>query len=189
MRRQQSTFKRMLQDILPIACTVFEPPQQLDQIGVQALHIRFIGDALTLLTHDLLDLLLGFRNHLLDSRWMDAAVLEQLIQCPASNLAPHRVMTGKGHGLWRIVDNDIDAGDLLEGADVAALAADDTTLEFFAWERHSRNRDLGDIIGSAALDSQRDHLTRGLVGLIARRALDLANAPRRIIARLGFDPL
>jgi hypothetical protein len=78
MRRQQSTFKRMLQHILPIACTVFEPPQQLDQIGVQALHIRLIGDALTLLAHNLLDLLLSFRNHLLDPSRMDATVQSSL---------------------------------------------------------------------------------------------------------------
>src|SRR5215213_8496024 len=189
MRRQQSTFERMLQHILPIACTVFKPPQQLDQIGVQALHIRLVGDALTLLAHDLLDLLLSLRNHFLNARRMDASVLEQLIQGHTSNLAPHWVVTGKGHGLRRIVDNNIDAGNLLEGADIAALAADDPALELFAWERHSRNRDLGDIIGGAALNSQRDHLARGFIGLIARRALDLADAPRRIITRLSLDAL
>jgi hypothetical protein len=37
-------------------------------------------------------------------------------------------MAGECHCLGRIIDDDIDAGDLLEGADVAALAPDDAAL-------------------------------------------------------------
>jgi hypothetical protein len=76
MGRQQSAFKRVLQDILAEARAILQPAQQLDQIRVQALDIRFVGDALAFFAHDALDLLLGFRDHFLDSSRMDATIFE-----------------------------------------------------------------------------------------------------------------
>ena len=59
---------------------------------------------------------------------MDAAVLEQLLERHAGDLAADAVEAGEDHRVRRVVDDEVDAGEVLEGADVAALAADDAAL-------------------------------------------------------------
>ena len=69
-------------------------------------------------------------------------------------------------GLGRVVDHEVDAGDLLEGADVATLAADDAALEVIGGNVHGGNGDLGGVVGGAALNGQVDtNLLSGLVAL------------------------
>src|SRR5215213_11346501 len=46
MRGQQCAFERMVEDILPVAGAIFQPTEELNQIGVETLHIRLISDAL-----------------------------------------------------------------------------------------------------------------------------------------------
>ena len=73
---------------------------------------------------------LGLREvvHLLDPRRMDAAVLDQLLERRPGHLAPEAVEGREDDGLRRVVDDEVDAGEVLERADVAALAADDPAL-------------------------------------------------------------
>ena len=58
----------------------------------------------------------------------------------ARDLAPHRIEAGEDHRLGRVVDDDVDAGDDLERADVAALAADDPALHVVARQVDDRHR-------------------------------------------------
>ena len=51
-----------------------------------------------------------------------------LVEGHPGDLAADRVEAGEDHRLGRVVDDQVDAGRLLEGADVAALAADDPAL-------------------------------------------------------------
>ena len=59
---------------------------------------------------------------------MDAAVLDQLLERRARDLAAEAVEGREDDGLRRVVDDEVDAGEVLERADVAALAADDPAL-------------------------------------------------------------
>ena len=63
---------------------------------------------------------------------MDAAVGDELGERDPGDLAADRVEARDDDGLGRVVDDQVDAGRLLEGADVAALAADDPALHLVA---------------------------------------------------------
>ena len=65
---------------------------------------------------------------------------DQLLQRQPADLAADRVEAGQQHGLGGVVDDQVDAGDRLEGADVAALAADDAALHVVAGQVQHRRR-------------------------------------------------
>src|SRR3972149_4079380 len=71
-------------------------------------------------------LLAGLLHHLLDAGGVYAAVGEELGEGDAGDLSAYRVEAGEGGGVGGVVDDDVHAGDVLQGADVAALPADDT---------------------------------------------------------------
>ena len=104
----------------------------------------------------LLDLLghirLGLVEHLLDARGMDAAVLDEALERDAADLAADRVEAREDDCLRRVVDDQVDAGELLEGADVAALAADDAALHVVAGDVNDRHGGLGGVVGRDTLD-------------------------------------
>jgi hypothetical protein len=56
---------------------------------------------------------------------VDAPVLQQLLERHAGDLAADAVEAGEDHRVGRVVDDEVDPGEVLERADVAALAADD----------------------------------------------------------------
>src|SRR3954463_16666320 len=53
---------------------------------------------------------------------------DELLQSEPRGLSSDRVEAGEHHRLGRIVDDEVDAGVRLEGADVPALPADDPAL-------------------------------------------------------------
>ena len=57
---------------------------------------------------------------------------DELLEGEPADLAPDRVEAGQQHRLGGVVDDHVDAGDGLEGADVAAFAADDAALHLVA---------------------------------------------------------
>ena len=104
--------------------------------------------------------------------WMRPSAM-RLVQREAGDLAAHAVEAGEHHGLGRVVDDEVDAGDVLEGADVAALAADDAALHVVRGQVHDRDGRLGDVVGGGALDAEREDVAGAPVGLAARLLLDL----------------
>ena len=111
------------------------------------------------------DLLLRLLHDLLDAPRMDAAVGDELGERHARNLAAHRIEAGDDHRIRRIIDDDVDAGGELEGADVSPLAADDATLHLVVGQRHRRLADLGRVLGGDALHGERHDLLRLAVGV------------------------
>ena len=81
---------------------------------------------------------------------MDAAVGDQLLHGQPGHLAPDRVEAREDDRLGRVVDDDVDAGGHLEGADVPALAADDPPLHLVARQVDDRHRRLDDVLGGAS---------------------------------------
>ena len=96
----------------PSSCTSFS----CSTADVRLQH-RLLADLQDVLLH----LLLRFGDDLLDPRRMDAAVLDQLGQRQPGGLAADVVEGADDDDAGRVVDDDVDAGRLLEGADVAAL--------------------------------------------------------------------
>ena len=106
---------------------------------------------------------------LLDPRRVDAAVLDQLRQRQPRDLAADAVERGEHDRLRRVVDDEVDAGEVLERADVAALAADDPALHVVGGELDERDRRLGGVARGDALERVGDE--------VARAALRLGRAP------------
>ena len=85
------------------------------------------------------------RDDLLDAGRVDAAVLDQLLQRELGGLAADVVEARDDDDARRVVDDDVDAGGLLEGADVAALAADDPPLHVVGGDVDGADGGLGGV--------------------------------------------
>ena len=97
---------------------------------------------------------LGLLHHLLDVGGMDAAVGDELLQSQPGDLPADGLEAGDGDGLRRVVDDQVHAGQGLQGADVAALAADDAALHLVIGQGNHTDGDLGHMVGGAALDGR-----------------------------------
>ena len=124
----------MDEDVLAVAGAELEPAEQLDDLGRQGGDAGVVDGLLAGLAHHQIDLGAGLGHDLLDAARMDAAVRDQLGQGQPGDLAADRVEAADDHRLGRVVDDQVDAGGLLEGADVAALAADDAALHLVVGE-------------------------------------------------------
>jgi hypothetical protein len=136
-----------------------------------------------------LELGLGLVVGLLDPRGVDAAVLQQLLERQAGDLAADAVEAGEDDRVRRVVDDEVDAGQVLEGADVAPLAADDAALHVVAVELDDRDRGLSGVAGGHALHHDREDVADAAVGVALGLLLDLAHEPRRVVAQLVLEVL
>ena len=100
------------------------------------------GRGLAFLADRLLHLRLDLLDDLLDARRMDAAVGDQPLDRLARDLAAERIEAREDDRAGRVVDDQLDAGRLLERADVAPLAADDPPLHVVAREIDDRDGGL-----------------------------------------------
>ena len=91
-------------------------------------HAGVVGGLLAGLAHDEVDLGAGLGDDLLDAAGVDPAIGDELGEGDPGDLAADRVEARQDDRLGRVVDDQVDAGGLLEGPDVAALAADDPAL-------------------------------------------------------------
>ncbi len=138
--------------------------------------------------HDLLlDLLLGLPVALLDARRVNAPVGDQPLERQPRDLAAHAVEAREQDGARRVVDDHVDAREVLERADVASLAADDAALHLVGGQRDAGNGRRGRVRRGRALDADRDDVAHTAVGLDASLVLDRADAARDVVARLLLD--
>ena len=104
---------------------------------------------------------------------MDAAVGNELFQSQPGDLPPDGLEAGDGDGLRRVIDDQVRPGQGLQGADVAALAADDTALHLVIGQGNHTDGNLGHMVCGAALDGGGHDLPGALVGLVLGPGLDL----------------
>ena len=133
------------------------------------------------------DLGLALLVRLLDALRMDPPVEDQPLEREPADLAADRVETGQQHRLRRVVDDQVDAGDRLVGADVAALAADDPALHLVAGQVHDADDGLAGLVAGHPLDRLGDDGAGPFVGLRARLGLDVADEDGGIAAGGGLD--
>ena len=136
----------MSQLVLAVARAVLQPAEQLDDLRMKHLQADLDDGLLAGILDRLLDLAPGLLDFLLDARRVDAAILHQAADGDAGDLAPDRIERRDQDGLGRVVDDQVDARGLLDGADVASLAADDAALHFVGraaarWPRSSPTHD------------------------------------------------
>src|SRR4051794_11725481 len=120
---------------------------------------------------------------------MNAAVLEQLLQRKPSHLAAYAVEARQQHGARCVIDDEVDSGERLEGADVPALAADDPPLQLVGLELHRRDRRLDRVPAGHALHAGGEDAPGAAVGVVAGLPLPPADQtgaplPPRVLALL-----
>src|ERR1700730_18766464 len=107
---------------------------------------------------------------------MDRAVGEEALEGGPGTLAAHGVEGAEHHCLGCVVDDDVDARGSLEGANVAALAADDPALELVRRQLHHSDRRVARLLRSLALHRGDQDLPALFSSFFADPGLSRANA-------------
>ena len=113
---------------------------------------------------------------------MDPAVLDELRQRQPRDLAAQPVEGREDDGVRRVVDDEVDAGEVLERTDVAALPADDPALHVVGRELDDRDGRLGRVARRDALERVGDEVAGAALRLRPRFVLEHADAPREVVA-------
>ena len=164
-------------------------PERHRQLRVEPLHVGVEARLLARLRDVGLELGLGLVVGLLDPGRVDAAVLEQLLERHAGDLAADAVEAREDDRVGRVVDDEVDAGEVLEGADVAALAADDAALHVVGRQLHHRDRGLGGVARGEPLHDHGQDVADAPVGLPLGLLLDLAHELGAVMADLVLELL
>ena len=125
---QMADLDGMLEHVLAVAGAVAQTAQNLDQLVMDAVLMRFKHGLFARLADLLIHFLAGLFHHFLDAGGMDAAVHDEALHRDARDLAPDGVKGADNHRFGGVVNNQVHTGGGLQGADVAALAADDAAL-------------------------------------------------------------
>src|SRR5947209_6680692 len=123
---------QMLEDVLAVRRPVAQLSEQRDELGMHVGQTDLDDRVLTSADAELLDLGLAALVDLFDPVRMDAAVENQPLQSQPAHFAEYRIEAGEQHRFRGVVDDQVDAGRRLKGADVAALTADDAALHVIA---------------------------------------------------------
>lgn len=177
---EQTDFAGALQQVEAVIRDERQPAEEQRHPLVKIGDPEFKGRGLAPLLDLLVELLAGPLDDLLDPRRVDPAVLDELGETAGGDGAPQRV-PGRQHDRPRcVVDEQIDAGGVFEGPNVAPLAADDSALHLVAGQGQDGDRPLrGDGAaegGHGAQDCVPRGLLRrgpGLVGRLLRQAGDI----------------
>ncbi len=147
----------------------------------------FIGSLFTGLTDDPFHFFLLLFQHFLDMRRVDTSIEHQLGERALGNLTPHRIETRDGDCFWGVVDDDIDAGCLFEGVNIAPVAPDDASFHLIGWQGNDRSGHLANMLGGKPLDGSRDDLACLAITFFPGFRLHLADDARHIVARVFFN--
>jgi hypothetical protein len=177
------------EDVLAVGGAEAQAPEHLGQLGIEALDVG-LEDRLLPQLHDVgLELGLRLVVGLLDAGRVDAPVLQELLEGHAGDLPAHAVEGAEDDGVGRVVDDEVDAGEVLEGADVAALAADDAALHVVARELDDGDGRLGGVARRETLHRHGEDRADAALGVALGLLLDGAQDLDRLVAGLVLDLL
>ena len=177
----------MSKHILTIAGAVTHTAEQLDDLGMQAVYAGGDDGAFAVLLDLLLHLFAGLLDGFLDLGGMYASVLNEVFERETRDLTADGIEAGDGDGLGGVVNDEIDAGLGFDGADVASLASDNASLHLIVGQRHDRDGSLGDVVGGAAHDRQRDILSGLLLRFLLELLLILRDADGFLVSELAVE--
>ncbi len=136
-----------------------------------------------------LELLLDLRHDLLDAGWMDAAVRHEPLERLAGDLPTHRIERGERHDVRCFVNDQVHAGLLLEGADVAPLPPDEAALHVLVGQRHGGGGGLDGEFGRVALHRLDEDALGFLLGVAFRLLLDALDDLPGLLPAVLLEPL
>src|SRR5690606_8009631 len=174
-RPDVSRLDEMIEYVLPVRSAELEAAEECHQLGVHPGQPDFQQCPLPRIAHALLYLVTRLVVRLFDRSRMDPSIGHEPFQGDASDLTTHRIERAYGYGLGRIVDDEVDAGDRLQVADVAAFPTDDPPLHVVARQGHDRKGRFGDHLGGQPLDGGGEDATGTLVGLLSRFDLQVTH--------------
>ena len=181
--------QRVLEDVLPVARPVPESAEDLDELLVELAAVRLEHGLLARLSDVLLELRLRLVVHLLDARRMDPAVLDELVEREAGDLASQRVERRQDDRVRRVVDDEVDARQVLERADVAAFPADDAPLEVVGRELDDGHGRLCRVTRRDTLEGVRDERACPPSRVRPRLLLHLPHVAGELVAYEVLRPL
>ena len=187
--RDVGDLDRVAENVLSERRAEVEPAEVLHEVRMECPDANLVDRGLAGFLHRLVDLGPRAPDRFLDARRMDPAVDQEALEGPLRDLAPDRVETRDDHGLRRVVDDDVDPGEGLQRADVAALSADDPALHVVARERDRGHRVLRGVLRRVPLEGHRDDRPGLLVGPFAGLDLVLADLAVRDVPHLLLDAL
>ena len=179
----------MTQCILTIGGTELHTAEELHQLRIQTVYTDLEDSGVTLLTDGFVDFLLCLLHDLFDSRRVDTSIDDQLLKGDSCDLTAHRIKSGKYNRLRRIIDDQLDAGQLLQCTDITSLTADDAALHIIIRKLHDGNGRLRHLIGCATLNRIHDIVAGTLLRLFLRLIVILANHLRIVVLRVLFEGL
>ena len=130
---QKSDLNGMLQHVFAIAVTIFELPQQPDQLPVQTADANVEGGLFAGLHNRLVNFVVGAVHHVLDAGRLYAPVGDQLFQRQPGDFPSHRVEAGNSHCFGSVINNDVYSGKGFQGTNVASFTADETAFSSHRW--------------------------------------------------------
>ena len=187
--REVDDLERVLEDVLAVARAEAEAPEDADELLAQLAAIGLEDSLRARLVDLLVELRLRRVVHLLDPGGMDPAVLDELFERELRHLTPDPVERGEDDRVRRVVDDEINAGQVLERADVPALAADDAALHVVARELDDGDRGLRRMACGDALQSVRNERAGPAARVGPCLLLHLAHGARELVANQVLRPL
>ena len=178
---------QVVEHVLAVGGPEAQPAEHLEQLRIDPVDPGLELGALALGDHRRLDVRLRLLVDLLDRRRLDPAVGDQPLERQPGDLAADAVEAREDDGVRRLVDDHVDAGQRLEGADVAALAADDPALHLLARQLDQPGRRLAGVRAGEPAHRDREDVARPAVGLALRLLLDLDQGPAGLVARVVLD--
>ena len=186
-RGQVRALDRVREHVLAVARPELQPAEDADRLGVEATDVGIEAGLLPRLHQVALELGLGLVVGLLDPGRVDAPVLQELLERHAGDLAPDAVEAGQDDRVGGVVDDEVDAGEVLEGADVAALTADDAALHVVGGQLDDGDRRLGRVARRHALHHDAQDVADAAIGVALGLLLDLAHLAGALVADLVFQ--
>src|SRR5205085_5266422 len=136
-----------------------------------------------------LELGLRLLVHLFDAGGMDTPVLQELLERQPGDLPANAVEPREHYCSRRVIDDEVDAGQVLQRADVAPLPTDDAPLHVIGGEMDDRYCVFGCMAGGESLHANRENVAHPPLGLPLRLLLDLAKAARGVVLGVLLDLL
>src|SRR4029079_17757265 len=132
--REVARLDHVIEHVLAVARAVLESAEELDDLRRQPRDPGLVSGLLAGLPDDEVDFGTCLGDDFLDPTGMDAPISDELRDRDPGDLATNRVETTQDDRLRGVVDDQVDAGGLFEGADVATLPADDPALHLVGWQ-------------------------------------------------------
>ncbi len=136
----------MFQYVLPVACTEFQPAEDLDQIRVESVNADFKRRLLTHFPDIVINLTAGFFNHFFNARRVNTAILNEFIKSDSCRLPSDRIKSGKNDCFRCVINNQVNTCKRFKRTNVTPFTADDTSFHLIIRKIDDRYRRFGNMI-------------------------------------------